>query len=117
MQPCSGADRGQKRPTGSVAPKAPSLCGDPRAASAHNCSRWRLIALRVKSLLRNCGRSGHPRRREAPITLATSSDIMSEAPNDARVEPPVRRPVRLLNAGSWLRDLPYGVVLSECQND
>ena len=42
---------------------------------------------------------------------------MSEAPNDALVEPPVRRPVRLLNAGSWLRDLPYGVVLSECQND
>jgi hypothetical protein len=36
---------------------------------------------------------------------------MSEAPNDALVEPPVRRPVRLLNAGSWLRDLPYGVVL------
>ena len=32
-------------------------------------------------------------------------------PNDALVEPPVRRPVRLLNAGSWLRDLPYGVVL------
>ena len=36
---------------------------------------------------------------------------MSDAPNDALVEPPVRRPVRLLNAGSWLRDLPYGVVL------
>jgi hypothetical protein len=36
---------------------------------------------------------------------------MSEAPNDALVEPPVRRPVRLLNGGSWLRDLPYGVVL------
>ena len=34
---------------------------------------------------------------------------MSEAPNDALVKPLGRRPV--LNAGSWFRDLPYGVVL------
>ena len=83
MQPCSGADRGQKRPTGSVASKAPSLSGDPRAASAHNCTRWRLIALRVKSLLRNCGRSGHPRRRHAPIIThlkATDRRSMSKTP-------------------------------------